>query len=209
MSQSATACRSNSCPKIYHHALWSKQSYCPSEQCIQVGLCRICVCVGCKERHDLPWCASPTQLEKVRRCCEQMRANDDVLCLPLGIASVRFENSFGAADFLKSAEYLLHAGPTGQYTLEECFSPAVQKVVFEYLHLIGLLCRKTSPYHSELFGTAHAHCAHTVLPSLELDMNRHTMAHLVRPWSMLGLVHVWFREVLVASDHSDDSTHSL
>ncbi|KAL0040304.1 hypothetical protein WJX77_002792 [Trebouxia sp. C0004] len=66
--------------------------------------------------------------------CKGMRVRDEVCCLPLGMTTVHFEKAFGVGGQLKSAEYLLLAGPYGKYLMQGCFHSEVQAAVFKHLH---------------------------------------------------------------------------
>lgn len=139
---------------------------------------------GCKDTPKLDWTATPEALSKAKKRCEDMRIYDDVVCLPPGIRTVEFEKALGAAGRFKTWEYLLMAGPYGKYLLEDCFHPEVQAVVFECLDLLGLVWLKT--ISSELLTRLESRMPvvltllETLLPSWELDLNRHKMIHLVR-----------------------------
>lgn len=138
---------------------------------------------------------------------------DDVSSSPSGVASVCFDKAVGTAGNLKSSEYLLLAGPIGKYLLERCLS-AVQAAVFEYLHLIGLLCQKTISCQ-KLDQLEQRICVvltqlEILLLSWELSMNKlvhvlylvkHNMLHLAQAvrangpcwaWSMFGFERFWW-----------------
>lgn len=105
---------------------------------------------------------------------------------------------------MKTAEKLLLCGPYGKYLLEGCFHPSVQKVVFEYLDLLGSLWEKTISLERLMelerrMPVVLAELA-TVLPAWEMDMNRHQMLHLVQAirsngpcwvWAMFGFERFW------------------
>ena len=120
------------------------------------------------------------------------------------MTAIHFKKAFGVGGQLKSAEYLLLAGPYGKYLMQGCFHPEVQTVVFKYLDLIGQLWQKSLSLDmvaklekaipeilTELEG---------LLPAWELDLNRHNMIHLVHAiranvpcwaWAMFGFEHFW------------------
>lgn len=70
--------------------------------------------IGGRPRLDLPWTATPAQQQTVVERCKGMRVRDEVCCLPHGMTAVHFEKAFGVVGQLKSAEYLLLAGPYGK-----------------------------------------------------------------------------------------------
>ncbi|DBA98245.1 TPA: hypothetical protein ACH3X1_001169 [Trebouxia sp. C0004] len=138
---------------------------------------------GATHKPDLPWAASAEALLAVQQRCIDMRLYDEVVCLPRGIASVEFEKAFGYPGKVITSEYLLLAGPYGKYLLEDCFHPAVQAVVFEYLDLLGLMWEKTT-MDSDLKKLESRlpivlTMMEVLLPAWELDLNRHHMIHLV------------------------------
>lgn len=107
---------------------------------------------------------------------------------------------------LKSSDYLLLAGPYGKCILEVCLHPEQQTAVFEYLDLIGSLWRKTITDeeldHLETALPKILAELEWLLPSWELDINRHMMLHLVASirhngpvwsWSMFGFERMWYR----------------
>lgn len=98
-----------------------------------------CTFVGDTTKRDLPWTATSEQWQSTQQCCIDMRAYDAEVCVPSGIYTVHFEKMFGTAGKPKTAEKLLLTGPYGKYLLEGCFHPPMQKVVFEYLDLLGAL----------------------------------------------------------------------
>ena len=148
--------------------------------------------------------ATIEQLQSTQQRCIEMRAYDDEVCVPSGIYTVHFEKMFGMAGKPKTAEKLLLTGPYDKYLLEGCFHPPVQKVVFDYLDLLGALWEKSLSFErlNELerrVPTVLAELA-TVLPAWELDINRHSTVHLVQSirwngpywaWSMFGFERFW------------------
>ena len=138
---------------------------------------------GDTSKPDLPWAASAEQLVNTLRLCKGMRDYNHVVCLPAGIKSVEFGKAFGEPGKMKTWEYLLLAGSYGKHLLEECFSPNVQQVVFEYLDLLGLMWEKSisaeTLSHLEKRLPIVLTMMEDLLPSWELDMNRHQIIHLV------------------------------
>lgn len=107
---------------------------------------------------------------------------------------------------LKTSEYLLLAGPIGKYILEGGMHPDQQTAVFEYLDLLGSLWEKNisterlSQLESDIPRVLEN--LEFLLPSWELDINRHLMLHLVSSirangpcwtWSMFGFERLWYR----------------
>ena len=86
---------------------------------------------GQKPAINLPWVATQEQLQKVQQLCRGLKEYNDVCCLPVGMTAIRFEKAFGIAGQLKSAEYLLLAGPIGIYHMQGCYHPEVEGPVFE------------------------------------------------------------------------------
>ena len=140
------------------------------------------------------------QLASTVKLCRGMRVHDDVCCLPRGIASVNFVGETGT---LKSAEYLLLAGPYIEYLLEGCFALPVQAVVFKFLDLLGLLWVKTISQDTLTMLEERIPIVLTqlqiLLPAWELNMNRHTLLHLkgygvaIRCWTwpIFGMERLW------------------
>ena len=133
-----------------------------------------------------------------------MRAYDDVVCLPQGIASVQFEQMFGYPGKPKTWEYLLLCGPYGKYLLEGCMHPPIQKAVFEYLDLLGLMWQKSISQADltklETRVPIILAMLEDLLPAWELNMNRHQIVHLVEAirvngpcwaWAMFGFERMW------------------
>lgn len=134
-----------------------------------------------------------------------MRVRDEVCCLPLGMTAVHFEKAFGVGGQLKSAEYLLLAGPYGKYLMQGCFHSEVQPAVFKYLDRLGLLWQKSRLSIAALDRLEAAMLKvlaelEELLPAWELDMNRHKMIHLVKAirtngpcwaWAMFGFERFW------------------
>lgn len=117
-----------------------------------------------------------------------MRIRDEVCYLPLGMTAVHFEKAFGVGGQLKSAEYLLLAGPYGKYLMQGCFHSEVQAAVFKYLDLLGLLWQKSI----SLAALDRLEAAmlkvlaelEELLPAWELDMNRATKAKTSSMWQV-------------------------
>ena len=91
-----------------------------------------------------------------------------------------------------------------EHLLERCFSPDVQQVVFEYLHLLGLMWEKSTSTetlsHLEKRLPIMLTMLEDLLPSWELDINRHQIIHLVAAirangpcwvWAMFGFERFW------------------
>ena len=127
-------------------------------------------------------------------------------CLPSGYTHIEFEKALGEPGTLKTSEYLLLAGPIGKYILEGSMHPLQQAAVFEYLDLIGSLWEKTITLERlEQLETDLPRVLtelEELLPSWELDINRHLMLHLVESirangpcwtWSMFGFERFWYR----------------
>lgn len=113
-----------------------------------------------------------------------MRAYHDEVCVPSlsGIYTVHFKKMFGMAGKPKTAEQLLLTGPYGKYLLKGCFYSPLQKIVFEDLGLLGALsqCGKTRERLKKLEHIVPIVLAEVAIVLLwELDMNRHSMVHLV------------------------------
>ena len=179
------------------------------QQCLRnkpqdMALKDLMLVAGETRRLDLPWTASPAQLLAIQQRCIDMRAYDDVVCLPRGIASVEFEKMLGYPGKPKTWEYLLLCGPYGKYLLEGCLQATVQKVVFEYLDLLGLMWKKTITLSILVKLETRLPIILTamekVLPAWELDMNRHQMIHMVEAirangpcwaWAMFGFERFW------------------
>ena len=160
--------------------------------------------IGGRPRLDLPWTATPAQQQAVVERCKGMRVRDEVCCLPHGMTAVHFEKAFGVGGQLKSAEYLLLAGPYGKYLMQGCFHSEVQAAVFKYLDLLGLLWQKSISLDAlDTLESAMLKVLaelEELLPAWELDMNRHKMIHLVKAvrtngpcwaWAMFGFERFW------------------
>ena len=154
-----------------------------------------------------PTCLGLQRLADTLRLCRGMRDYNAVVCLSAGIKSVEFEKAFGEPGKIKTWEYLLLAGPYGKYLLEDCFSPDVQEVVFEYLDLLGLMWQKS--ISAETLGHLEKRLPivltmmEDLLPSWELDMSRHQIIHLVVPICANGPCWVWAMFVFTWHSHSD------
>ena len=134
-----------------------------------------------------------------------MKADADS-CLYSGLASVAWEKAFGEPGALKTADYLLMAGPIGKYIISGSLHAEQQQVVFRYPDLLGSLWEKSiTPEqldHIEAAfpeGLTEMEC---VLPAWELNINRHMVLHLVEAvrqndpcwtWSMFGFEQLWNR----------------
>ena len=141
-----------------------------------------------------------------------MRQRDSVSCLPSGCTHIQFEKALGMPGSLKTSEYLLLAGPIGKYIYVGGMHPEQQTAMLEYLDLLGSLWEKTistqrlSQLESDIPRVLEN--LEFLLPSWELDINRHLMLHLVSLIRanevMLDLVHVWLRAAMVRVAQMDD-----
>ena len=91
---------------------------------------------------DLPRACLEEQLQRLKARLSAMQT-DSHSCMYTGLASVAFSKAFGDSGSLKTSEYLLLAGPIGKYILHDCFHPTQQRIVFEYLDLLGSLWEKS------------------------------------------------------------------
>lgn len=141
--------------------------------CLHTFAYKLSFIAGDTSKPELPWAALAEQVAYTLRLSRGMRDYNDVVCLPdpAGIKSVEFEKAPGKMK--TSWEYLLLAGPYGKYLLEECFSPDVQQVVFEYLDLLGLMWEKSisaeTLSHPEKRPPIVLTMMEDLLPSCELE----------------------------------------
>ena len=91
-----------------------------------------------------PFVLTLAEKENVRRRC-QFFADDVQSCIPSKVRSIQFINAFDRIGTLKSADYIIRAGPIGKYQSYGCLRTRVQerKAIFNYLDIIGLLWAKT------------------------------------------------------------------
>lgn len=154
---------------------------------------------------DLPWACSDEQLQSLRAKIFAMH-NDPHSCMSTGLASVSFAKAFGSTGALKTSEYLLLAGPIGKYIMQDCLHATQQRIVFQYLDLLGSLWEKSitlarlAEIEEQLPQVLTEMECH--LPTWECNINRHMMLHLVEAirqngpcwtWSMFGYERFWNR----------------
>ena len=116
------------------------------------------------------------------------------------------EKAFGVSGTSNLSEHLLLklARPYGKHILQGCFHAEVERVVFQFLDLIGLMWQKSvsmatlSMLENEMPTVLTQ--VQILLPLWELDLNRHMLLYLVQAirangpvfaWAMFGCERFW------------------